>query len=181
MPLEKQNIIFTRGPRVDLTLMTYLLMERVLGCIVLRLWCQCWGRFGLISPWKDGKGSNFWFELLDENEGLKKQIELTTNLDKTENDCEQKATNLEIKCDDVGIPHVHDNSNKLEEKCSKYEVDGSINIKSMILDMQESSALNISNFESKDKSSAEFVKINVVGKRICPVILMTLMLIHSVC
>ena len=38
----------------------------------------------------------------------------------------------------------------------------------MILDMQESSALNISNFESKDKSSAEFVKIYVIGKEDMP-------------
>ena len=63
---------------------------------------------------------------------------------------------------------MHENSNKLEEKCSKYEFDESINTTSMILDMQESSALNVSNFESKDKSNAEFVRIHVIGKEDLP-------------
>ena len=39
---------------------------------------------------------------------------------------------------------------------------------SIILDMQESSALNVSNFESKDGSNAEFVRIHVIGKEDLP-------------
>ena len=108
VPLEKQNIIFTRGPQSRLNPNDLSTHGEGIGLhSVATLVLNVGGRFGLISPWKDGKGSNFWFELLDENEGLKKHIEPTTNRDKTENDCEQKAKNLEIKCDDVGIPTHH--------------------------------------------------------------------------
>ena len=92
MPLEKQNIIFTRGAESRLNPNDLSTHGEGIGLhSVATLVHSVKGRFGLISPWKDGKGSNFWFELLDENEGLKKQIELMTNRDKTENDCEQKA------------------------------------------------------------------------------------------
>ena len=81
MPLDKQCTIFTRGPESRLNASDLSTHGEGIGLhSVATLVHNVGGRFGVISPWEDGKGSNFWFELADENEGLQEHIKPTRTL-----------------------------------------------------------------------------------------------------
>ena len=70
IPVDQQQVVFTRGQKSRLN--SNGALENVQGegiglHSVATLVSSVGGRFGLISPWTNGRGSNFWFELTDES------------------------------------------------------------------------------------------------------------------
>ena len=159
VPCDKQHKIFTRGPESRLNSSDVSIHGEGIGLhSVATLVYSVGGRFGLISPWKDGSGSNFWFELSDENEGLQQHSKPMASRRKTINDREEKEKIPEM---------ISDDGTKMEEKkTSMYDFDEGVNT---FMNSQESSALNVSNLESKHGGNkSDLVTIHVIGEENMP-------------
>jgi signal transduction histidine kinase len=110
IPINQQGIIFTRGQGSRISVNGSLQGIRGEGIglnSVATLITSVGGKYGVISPWRNGKGSNFWFELTDEFCKFNPKIANNVN-----------ASNNPVKCSDKynNNARVENNTHTIAQK-----------------------------------------------------------------